>query len=246
MRRVLPLPLRLGPGRRRPRLRDRLLRARDRGLADAAAGLYVPIYRKPTDLVRCTRPTARTGRGRVDADRRLRPLLSPAPRSRTGRSPGAGLELAWAADPVELFFLQIQGSGRVRLPDGSVMRIGYAGQNGREYVAHRPAASRSRHPSAGRCQHAGIKDWIRANPDQGRESSPWLGVFLPARAPGDVVGALSAAMQAASQSAAMKESLAKFASQATFQTPAQFVETIKEDLKRWGPVVKASGFVAVD
>jgi len=74
----------------------------------------------------------------------------------------------------------------------------------------------------------------------------WLGVFLPARAPGDVVGALSAAMQAASQSAAMKESLAKFASQATFQTPAQFVETIKEDLKRWGPVVKASGFVAVD
>ena len=44
----------------------------------------------------------------------------------------------------------------------------------------------------------------------------------------------------------MKDSLAKFASQATFQTPAQFVETIKEDLKRWGPVVKASGFVAVD
>ena len=74
----------------------------------------------------------------------------------------------------------------------------------------------------------------------------WLGVFLPARAPDDVVRALSAAMQAASQSAAMKESLAKFASQATFQTPAQFVETIKEDLKRWGPVVKASGFVAVD
>ena len=74
----------------------------------------------------------------------------------------------------------------------------------------------------------------------------WLGVFLPAKAPDDVVRALSAAMQAASQSAAMKESLAKFASQATFQTPAQFVETIKEDLKRWGPVVKASGFVAVD
>jgi tripartite-type tricarboxylate transporter receptor subunit TctC len=74
----------------------------------------------------------------------------------------------------------------------------------------------------------------------------WLGVFLPAKAPDDVVRALSAAMHAASQSATMKESLAKFASQATFQTPAQFVETIKEDLKRWGPVVKASGFVAVD
>ena len=65
----------------------------------------------------------------------MRALLSPGPRSRTARSPARGLELAWAADPIELFFLQIQGSGRLRLPDGSVMRIGYADQNGREYVA---------------------------------------------------------------------------------------------------------------
>jgi tripartite-type tricarboxylate transporter receptor subunit TctC len=74
----------------------------------------------------------------------------------------------------------------------------------------------------------------------------WLGVFLPAKAPADIVGALSEAMKTASQSEAMKESLAKFASQSTFQTPEQFTETIKEDIKRWGPVVKASGFVAVD
>ena len=74
----------------------------------------------------------------------------------------------------------------------------------------------------------------------------WLGVFLPAKAPADVCSALSAAMKEASQSAAMKESLAKFASEPTYQTPEQFVETIKDDLKRWGPVVKASGFVAVD
>jgi tripartite-type tricarboxylate transporter receptor subunit TctC len=74
----------------------------------------------------------------------------------------------------------------------------------------------------------------------------WLGVFLPPKAPADVVNALSAAMKNASQSAAMKDSLAKFASASTFQTPEQFVQTIKDDLKRWGPVVKASGFVAVD
>ena len=48
---------------------------------------------------------------------------------------GRGLEIAWAADPIALFFLEIQGSGRLRLPDGNVMRIGYASQNGREYVA---------------------------------------------------------------------------------------------------------------
>jgi tripartite-type tricarboxylate transporter receptor subunit TctC len=53
-------------------------------------------------------------------------------------------------------------------------------------------------------------------------------------------------MREASQSAVMKDNLAKFASTATFQTPAEFTETIKDDLKRWGPVVKASGFVAVD
>jgi tripartite-type tricarboxylate transporter receptor subunit TctC len=74
----------------------------------------------------------------------------------------------------------------------------------------------------------------------------WLGVFLPARVPNDVLRALNTAMKEASQSAAMKESLAKFASEATYQTPEQFVETIKDDLKRWGPVVKASGFVAVE
>src|SRR3954447_19579231 len=74
----------------------------------------------------------------------------------------------------------------------------------------------------------------------------WLGVFLPAKVPDDVLRALNAAMREASQSAVMKDNLAKFGSTATFQTPAQFTETIKDDLKRWGPVVKASGFVAVD
>jgi tripartite-type tricarboxylate transporter receptor subunit TctC len=74
----------------------------------------------------------------------------------------------------------------------------------------------------------------------------WLGVFLPAKVPNDLLRALNTAMKEASQSAAMKESLAKFASEATYQTPEQFVETIKDDLKRWGPVVKASGFVAVE
>jgi tripartite-type tricarboxylate transporter receptor subunit TctC len=74
----------------------------------------------------------------------------------------------------------------------------------------------------------------------------WLGVFLPPKTPEDIVRALSAAMGDASRSAAMKDNLAKFASQPTFQMPAQFTETIKEDLKRWGPVVKASGFVAVE
>jgi membrane-bound lytic murein transglycosylase A len=46
---------------------------------------------------------------------------------------GRGLELAWLEDPVEVYFLQVQGSGRIRFPDGHVMRVGYAGRNGHAY-----------------------------------------------------------------------------------------------------------------
>ena len=45
-----------------------------------------------------------------------------------------GLEIAWVADRAELFFLQVQGSGRLRAPDGTVIRLGYAGQNGYTYT----------------------------------------------------------------------------------------------------------------
>jgi tripartite-type tricarboxylate transporter receptor subunit TctC len=74
----------------------------------------------------------------------------------------------------------------------------------------------------------------------------WNGVWLPANTPNDIVQALSAAMHEASKSKAMLDSLAKFATEPAFQTPAQFAETIKSEVARWGPVVKDSGFVALD
>ncbi len=52
-----------------------------------------------------------------------------------GALAGRNLELVWVDDPIAAFFLQIQGSGQVRLDDGSVVRVGYAGQNGRPYRA---------------------------------------------------------------------------------------------------------------
>ena len=73
----------------------------------------VPIYAMPDD------PT-RYSRRQIDED---------APFS------GQGLELAWLSDPVDLFFLQVQGSGRICLPDGWVMRVGFAGKNGRDYTS---------------------------------------------------------------------------------------------------------------
>jgi tripartite-type tricarboxylate transporter receptor subunit TctC len=72
----------------------------------------------------------------------------------------------------------------------------------------------------------------------------WLGVFTPAKVPEQVVNALSAAIGDATRSSAMAENLARFGSEPTFETPAQFAMTVKNDLERWASVVKASGFVA--
>jgi membrane-bound lytic murein transglycosylase A len=127
----------------------------------------VPIYRTPPDLVRCTRLDGTTGRGRIDETGACVPYYTRAEID-DGALAGKGLELAWAADPVDLFFIEIQGSGELRLPDGSVMRIGYDNQNGRDYVAiGRLLRERGILPPGGANMQA-IKDWIRANPDQGR------------------------------------------------------------------------------
>ena len=128
---------------------------------------YIPIYRLPADLVRCTKADGTTGRGRVDQTGAC-VLYYTRGEIEDGVLAGRGLELAWAKDPVELFFLEIQGSGRIRVDDGTVMRVGYAGQNGREYVAiGRLLRDRGILPPGGANMQT-IKDWIRANPDEGR------------------------------------------------------------------------------
>jgi tripartite-type tricarboxylate transporter receptor subunit TctC len=74
----------------------------------------------------------------------------------------------------------------------------------------------------------------------------WLGVFVPAKTPTEVVNALSAAIAEAVKSAPMTESLSKIGNVPAFQTPAEFAAVVKADVARWAPVVKASGFVAED
>ncbi len=72
----------------------------------------------------------------------------------------------------------------------------------------------------------------------------WLGAFLPAKASPEIVRALSAAIADAVKSPEMVESLAKIGSEPRFQPPDAFAATVAADTARWGPVVKASGFVA--
>jgi membrane-bound lytic murein transglycosylase A len=109
------------------------------GVRVRQAGFDVPVYAMPGDLVRAQPGEAEPNDkgvfplGRYDADRKFVPYFDRA-EIEDGALMGRKLEIAWAADPAELFFLQVQGSGRLRAPDGTVMRIGYAGQNGHPYT----------------------------------------------------------------------------------------------------------------
>lgn len=90
------------------------------------------------------------------------------PRSRivAGALKGKGLELVWVDDPIDAFFLQIQGSGRVRLEDGSLMRLGYAGQNGCAYYVIGKALIQKGALSPGDVSRQSIRKWLRQHPRQ--------------------------------------------------------------------------------
>jgi len=77
-----------------------------------------------------------------------------------------GKPIAWAEDAVELFFLQIQGSGRIELPDGSHMRIGYADQNGHPYKSIGKLLVERGELKLEDASMQGIKAWGEANPDK--------------------------------------------------------------------------------
>ena len=137
------------------------------GVRAKQPGFDVPIYRTPPDLTRCTKADGTTGRGRVDETGTC-VLYFTRGEIEDGALADKGLEIGWAADPIELFFLHIQGSGRLKAPDGSIIRIGYDNQNGREYVAvGRRLRERNILPPGGANMRA-ITAWMRAQPDGGR------------------------------------------------------------------------------
>ena len=141
-------------------------------------GCEVAIYRQPPELVRAwpedTPAEERVGRaplGRYDASGKFIPYYERG-EIEDGALAGRGLEIAYAADPVEFFFLQIQGSGRILTPQGEVIRIGYAGQNGREYVGigsvMRERGLLGEGPGKYPGSMQGIMAYIRDNPEEGR------------------------------------------------------------------------------
>jgi membrane-bound lytic murein transglycosylase A len=97
-----------------------------------------PIYRKPDDLIAAedlpedSAPAPGRAIGRLEGGR-LVPYYSRAQIDQDGVLRQRGYEIAWAKDPVEIFFLQIQGSGILRFSDGTRAQLGYAAQNGLPY-----------------------------------------------------------------------------------------------------------------
>ena len=110
-----------------------------------------PVYREP--------PEARLSN----------PWLTRREIETTDAMRGRGLEIAWVDDPVELFFLQVQGSGSIRLDNGQVIRVGYAGSNGHPYQSIGVEMVRRGIYPVHQVSAGVIKNWVRRNPDEGRE-----------------------------------------------------------------------------
>lgn len=106
-----------------------------------------PIYAKPSDLA-------------------VRSPYYSRAEIATGAIAGRGLELFWIDDAVEAFFLEIQGSGRIRLPDGSVTRVGFAGKNGHPYKSVGKTLIEWSQMELSGVSVRTIKDWVAANPQR--------------------------------------------------------------------------------
>ena len=144
-----------------------------RGALRKDARYRVPLYGRPQDLVSVDlslfRPELVGERiaGRV-ADGVLQPYATRAEID-GGTLAAQGLELAWVDDPIDAFFLHIQGSGRIVFEDGTARRVTYAGTNGHNYVAIGRRLVDLGVLSREEVTMQTIRDWLAANPDRAPE-----------------------------------------------------------------------------
>lgn len=130
-----------------------------------------PLYKRPADLVMVELGEFRddlTGRrvaGRINDNNRLKAYDSRAD-IEEGSLEGQGLEIVWVSDPVDAFFLHIQGSGQIKLDDGGMMRVGYDGQNGHPYYAIGRELVQRGELEKEAVSLQTIKEWMKTNPDQ--------------------------------------------------------------------------------
>lgn len=129
-----------------------------------------PIYAAPDDLLIIDLGTlfpelkGKRVRGRVDG-RKVVPYHDRAA-IESGKARLTGKEIAFVEDPIELFFLQVQGSGRIQMEDGAVLRIGYADQNGHPYNSIGKWLVEKGELTLAEASMQGIQNWARRNPQR--------------------------------------------------------------------------------
>ena len=133
----------------------------------------VPLYTTPKDLITVdlseVYPELKSKRLRGKlAGNKLVPYLSRAEIDGQG-SPLAGNEIVWVEDPVEAFFLEIQGSGIIHFDNGDIMQIGYADQNGYPFKAIGSTLIQRKEITMAEASMEGIKNWARKNINKLRE-----------------------------------------------------------------------------
>ncbi len=124
----------------------------------------IPVYGRPKDLLR-----GRNEKGELEYGHWVNSVFRPYDDRATidgGSLQGKGLEIAWLKSPVDLLFLQTQGSGRLRLPDGQQVFLGYDGRNGQPYVPIGRVLVQRRLMKAEDVDAQSIRDWLARNPDQ--------------------------------------------------------------------------------
>jgi membrane-bound lytic murein transglycosylase A len=130
-----------------------------------------PLYAAPDDLLTIDLETVvpelkgRRVRGRIEG-RRVVPYFSRG-EIEAGPPPSLqGREIVWIDDPVEVFFLQIQGSGRVELAEGGGLHVGYADQNGQPFRSVARLLIEKGELTVGQATLQGMKAWAKAHPDR--------------------------------------------------------------------------------
>lgn len=143
------------------------------GSRTPAARFQIPIYRRPPDLVNLVEEAERGAKAHQLTHAR-QTLNGTEPyftrrEIESGALAGHELELLFFEDPVDVFFMQVQGSGCVVLPDGSEIRVTYDGKNGYPYTSiGRYIIDEGLVPS-GDMSLARLHDWLRADRERGRD-----------------------------------------------------------------------------
>jgi membrane-bound lytic murein transglycosylase A len=134
----------------------------------------VPVYRRPPDLVNLVDDSMRGAKGAQLTHGRNTPsgTVPYATRGQieAGALNGQNLELLYLADPVEVFFMQVQGSGQIRLPDGKLIRVHYDGKNGHPYSSVGKHLIDTGVLTADKMSLDALGAWLRADPQRGAKA----------------------------------------------------------------------------